>query len=90
MSANDFSLVVTDCARRKLDQMHMETDDALTVIRSAESTGSFVLQPSSGHRFAHLQIGSITLWTDYRPLDKNIFFLENVWAHRIQIIETWN
>lgn len=88
MPANDFSLLTADSAQQKLGHLRMSADDALAVIKNAEATGSYVTETASGHRFAHLQIGSITLWVDYRQLDEHTFVLESTWAHRIKIMES--
>ena len=90
MPGNDIFLTATKSANEKLQKINASIDDAVTVIRNAEQKQSFVVSPSSMHRFAHLQLNSITLWVEYRQLGTSEFVLESIWAHRIQIIENYD
>ncbi len=73
--------------RQKLNnEMILETD-IKTVIEHCESSGKKVLDPESGFFAGHLQIGNMTYWAEYFPVDEG-FDLVNAYSHRMSIEET--
>lgn len=90
MPDSQISLTAVDSAAAKLKRLNLDMADAARVIAYAQSSGSFLLSPASDHRFAHHQLGPVTLWVEYRPLGTGSFVLESVWMHRIRIIENYD
>lgn len=68
------------------DEMILE-EEIEAVIEHCESTGKKVLDPQTGHFCGHLQIGKITYWAEYLPLDSNHFELITAYSHRMSIEE---
>jgi Fe-S oxidoreductase len=80
------NLHITSQLRQKLSsEMILETDIE-AVIEHCESSGRKVLDPESGHFIGHLQIGNITYWAVYSPVDTG-FDLFNAYSHRMSIEE---
>lgn len=90
MPSSQISLTAVDSAVEKLKKLNLDMADAAEVIAHAQAGGSFLVSPASNHRFAHHQLGPVTLWVEYRPLGADAFELESVWMHRIRIIENYD
>lgn len=90
MPSGQISLAASDSAAEKLRKLKLDMADAAEVIACAQASGSFLVSPDSDHRFAHHQLGPVTLWVEYQPLGDNAFELKSVWMHRIRIIENYD
>lgn len=72
--------------RQKLsDEMILETE-AEEVITHCEKSGKKVMDPQTGHFFGHLQIGNMTYWVEYLPVEGG-YALFNAYSHRMSIDE---
>jgi Fe-S oxidoreductase len=81
-----FNLVASLEVRRKIsDDMILEAD-IVSVIEHCESSGRKILDPNSGHFIGHLQVGNMTCWAEYAPVE-NGFELFNAYSHRMSIEE---
>lgn len=80
------TLIISTQLKQKLSsEMILETD-IRTVIEHCESSGRKVLDPESGHFSGHLQIGNMTYWAEYIPVETD-FELVNAYSHRMSIDE---
>lgn len=85
-SESKINLHIAPELRQKLNsEMILETEIE-AVIKHCESSGRKVLNPENGHFAGHLQIGNITYWVEYFPVDKG-FDLINAYSHRMSIEE---
>ncbi len=83
---NKINLRIAPPLRQKLSsEMILETDIE-AVIEYCESSGNKVLDPESGHFAGHLQIGNMTFWAEYLPVDEGIELI-NAYGHRMSIEE---
>ena len=81
-----FSLIIAPEVRQKIsNEMILETE-IISVIEHSESSGRKVLDPDSGHFIGHLQVGNMTYWAEYAPVE-NSFELFNAYSHRMSIDE---
>jgi hypothetical protein len=81
-----FSLVIAPEVRQKIsNEMILETD-ILSVIEHCENSGKKILNPNSGHFIGHLQVGNMTYWAEYAPVEGG-FELFNAYSHRMSIEE---
>ena len=71
--------------RADLDRERITEDDLRRVIDYAEKTGLW-FEDESGLRIAHLDLGVITAWLEYRERD-GVFVPERVYRHRMTIEE---
>jgi len=65
--------------------MLLETDIE-AVVEHCERSGRKVINPENGHFAGHLQIGNVTYWAEYFPVD-NGFELVKAYSHRMSIEE---
>lgn len=78
-------LNITPEIRSDLDRERLTEDDLRRVIDYAERTGLW-FEDESGLRIAHLDLGVITVWLEYR-LSDGAFRPERVYRHRMKIEE---
>ncbi|MBO7667529.1 MAG: NAD(P)-binding protein [Firmicutes bacterium] len=71
--------------RAVLDRERLTEDDLRRVLDYAERTGLW-FEDESGLRIAHLDLGVITVWLEYREAD-GVFIPEKVYRHRMKIEE---
>lgn len=77
-------LEMTPEVRQKLShEMILETD-VETVIHHCETRGKKVMNAKSGHFMGHFQVGNMTYWVEYAPLETG-FALINAYSHRMSI-----
>lgn len=79
-----FNLHISDAVRQKLSAEMILEHEAAAVIGHCEETGNKVVDPQNGHFFGHLQIGNITYWVEYYPVEGG-FALVNAYSHRMSI-----
>lgn len=78
------AITITDSLRGKMERELVLKEDLATVIDHANKTGRWI--ETAGKRIAHLQIGCITYWVEYRPYGEG-YEIINAYTHRIQIEE---
>ncbi|MBR2782684.1 MAG: NAD(P)-binding protein [Firmicutes bacterium] len=78
-------LEITPEIRADLDRERLTEDDLRRVIAFAEKTGLW-FEDDSGLRIAHLDLGVITVWLEYRAAEQG-FKPERVYRHRMKIEE---
>ena len=64
---SEFTLIMQDEVREKVNKQHILEEDICAVISNAEATGRRALDPSIGHYKAYMEIGHITCWVEYAP-----------------------
>ena len=64
---SEFTLIMHDKVREKVNRQHILEEDICAVISNAEATGRRALDPSTGHYKAYMEIGHITCWVEYAP-----------------------
>ena len=79
-------LTVPDDLLKKMNREYILLDEVRQVVHHAESTGYKLIDSGSGHFIAHLQIGIITVWVEYR-MDQDGCTVCNAYSHRMQIVE---
>ncbi len=60
--------------------------DVQQVIAHAERTGSWLLNPQTGHRLAHHRPATVTYWVEYAP-EENTYIIFNAYCHRMDVAE---
>ena len=65
---SEFTLIMQDKVREKVNRQHILEEDICAVISNAEATGRRALDPSTGHYKAYREIGHITCWVEYAPV----------------------
>jgi hypothetical protein len=86
MEKRPVHLIATPEVRQKIsNEMILETDIEY-VIEHCEASGRKMLDPNTGHFIGHLQVGNITYWAEYSPVE-NGFELFNAYSHRMSIEE---
>lgn len=83
---NPIKLKMSPDVRQKLSNETILETEAAAVILHCEESGKKVIQPHSGHFFGHLQIGQVTYWVEYAPVEDG-FELFNAYSHRMSIDE---
>jgi Fe-S oxidoreductase len=68
------------------DQLILE-EDVYHTIKSCETSGYKLYDPEKDTYIGHLRIGIITYWVEYKKNNAN-FMLENVYTHRVEILES--
>jgi Fe-S oxidoreductase len=86
MAQSKIKLHISPQLRQKLDNEMILESEIEAVIEYCESSGRKVLDPESGHFSGHLQIGKVTYWAEYLPVDEG-FDLVNAYSHRMSIEE---
>ncbi|HWQ30406.1 MAG TPA: (Fe-S)-binding protein, partial [Negativicutes bacterium] len=79
-------LCMTSELRQKLHRDMILETDLETVVEHCESSGRKVQISESGHFIGHLQIGNMTYWVEYLPVEGK-FDLINAYSHRMSIEE---
>ncbi len=70
--------------RDKLNKKRILEQDICQVITAAEATGRRVIKPQSSTFACYQEIGSTTLWVEYRKTEDG-FEVVNVYSHRLKI-----
>lgn len=86
MKQSKIKLHISPQLRKMLDSDMILEADIEAVIEQCESSGKKILDPSSGHLIGHLQIGKVTYWAEYLPVDEG-FELVKAYSHRMGIEE---
>lgn len=73
--------------QKKMHREYILFEELQQVIYEAETSNCKLLDNTTGHYVAHLQIGIVTYWVEYAPLSKDTYSVCNVYSHRIQIGE---
>lgn len=80
------SLIISDEARKILEDRLILDDNVREVIYEAEKTGRKVANPGMGDFVAHKRIGIVTYWVRYEKSGE-LFCIKTAYSHRIQIAE---
>ncbi|MCB6994066.1 NAD(P)-binding protein [bacterium 210820-DFI.6.37] len=85
------TLIMKDEVREKVNKQKILEEDLSAVIDYAEATGRRTLDPKTGHYKAYKEIGYITCWVEYGPLEEG-YEIYNVYTHRmkIELEAVWN
>ena len=86
---NSMNVMIPDELIKKADKRFILTDDIKQVIWRAEKSGYKFVRPKSGLITAHLKIGMITYWVEYRSVE-NIYTVTNVYSHRMELQENFD
>lgn len=88
---NEYTLVMQEDVRAKVNKQKILEEDICEVIRNAESTGRRTFDPQTGHYKAYKEIGYITCWIEYSPLEEG-YEIYNLYTHRmkIELEAVWN
>ncbi len=93
MNAYDsqYNLVMGEAVREKAKKQKLLEEDICAVISNAEETGRRTLEPQTGHYKAYKEIGHITCWVEYSPLEEG-YEIYNLYTHRmkIELEAVWN
>jgi hypothetical protein len=82
-------LIISQELKKKMsDELVLEHDIA-EVISNAEANGSKLYFPDSGKSLAHMKIGHITYWAEYRPYEDG-YLLINSYSHRMTLDKDGN
>lgn len=88
---NEYRLVMKDEVREKVNRQKILEEDICGVIHNAEATGRKTFVPETGHYKAYKEIGYITCWVEYSPLEEG-YEIHNLYTHRmkIELEAVWN
>ena len=82
--AGKCSLLITDSLRAKLNQRRILEEDICSVILACQASGRRIINHSRQTYSCYGEIGSITLWVEYR-LEGNNYQVINIYTHRLRI-----
>ena len=88
---NEYPLIMEDEVREKVNKQKILEEDICAVIDNAETTGRRTFDPNTGHYKAYKEIGHITCWVEYTPLEQG-YEVHNLYTHRmkIELEAVWN
>ena len=88
---NEYPLIMEDEVREKVNKQKILEEDICAVIYNAETTGRRTFDPNTGHYKAYKEIGHITCWVEYTPLEQG-YEVHNLYTHRmkIELEAVWN
>lgn len=81
---NPIKLQISDEVREKISRHYILEEEAAKVVSHCEETGFRLKDDATGHILGHLQLGFVTYWVEYLPLDDG-FELVNAYSHRMAI-----
>ncbi|AFA47191.1 oxidoreductase [Acetobacterium woodii DSM 1030] len=73
----------------KMNREYILFEEVDQVIEYAEKSGDQLFNNRTKLTIAHLQIGIITFWVEYKKVDQT-FMVYNAYSHRMQIVEKGN
>jgi NADPH-dependent glutamate synthase beta subunit-like oxidoreductase len=86
--AADIELVVTAEVQSDLERKLILEDDVRQTIRHAETSGSKLLDPKTGHFIASHRLVSMTYWVEYtadRTVEEGRYIVYRAYSHRMQL-----
>lgn len=88
---SEYPLVMSEEVRAKVNKQKILEEDICAVIDYAQATGRKTLDPQTGHYKAYKEIGYITCWVEYSPLEQG-YEIHNLYTHRmkIELEAVWN
>ncbi len=88
---SQYNLIMSEEVRKKVNKQKILEEDICVVISNAEATGRRTLVTETGHYKAYKEIGYITCWVEYTPVDDG-YEIHNVYTHRmkIELEAVWN
>lgn len=88
---SQYNLIMNEEVREKVNKQRILEEDICAVIANAEATGRRTLDTETGHYKAYKEIGYITCWVEYSPLDDG-YEIHNLYTHRmkIELEAVWN
>ena len=88
---NEYPLIMEDEVREKVNKQKILEEDICAVIDNAQTTGRRTFDPNTGHYKAYKEIGHITCWVEYTPLEQG-YEVHNLYTHRmkIELEAVWN
>ncbi len=86
-----YNLEMSDEVRKKVNRQKILEEDICEVISNAEKTGRRTLDAATGHYKAYKEIGYITCWVEYSPVEGG-YEIYNLYTHRmkIELEAVWN
>lgn len=82
----DKCLQIGSALLEQMDRDYILEEEARCVVEYCERTGRRFLNPSTLCYAGCKKIGHITLWAEYRPLERDgVYELTGIWAHRVEI-----
>ena len=82
VDSESIRLIISDDIRRQMEKDMIMEHDIRRVIHNAETTGAKLVDEERGTFISHLQIGRITCWVEYRPMD-GAFEVVREYMHRL-------
>ena len=82
VDSEEIRLIIPDDIRQQMEKDMLIEQDIRQVIRNAETTGQKLVDEEKGTFIAHLQIGRITCWVEYKPAD-GAFEVVRAYMHRL-------
>jgi hypothetical protein len=70
----------------RLEERLILVADVQQVIAYAERTGSWLLNPQTGHRLAHHRPATVTYWVEYTR-EEDTYIIFNAYCHRMDVAE---
>ncbi len=80
------TVAIGEDVMQKLQRDYILKEDIEIVIEFCERTGCKLIDPKTGHRIGHLNIGYMTFWAEYAK-DGEGYILYDAYAHRMKIQE---
>ena len=87
----NYSLVLSDHVRDKMDRLKILDEDVCTVLDIGESAGRRTFDPEKKTYKCYRELGHITCWVEYRR-EGNAYEIVNLYIHRmkIELEGVWN
>lgn len=79
-------LAISDELNKKLDKEYILIDEVKQVIHHAQTTQNKLIDNTTKHFVAYLQLGIITCWVEYLP-EGDGYTVFNAYSHRMQIVQ---
>ena len=80
--SHSMELIIDEALERKIEETHILHSDIEAVINRAETEGTKLLEPKTGHFIASFRPANVTFWVEYLPEGKG-FQVFNAWCHRM-------
>ncbi|HTX73818.1 MAG TPA: FAD-dependent oxidoreductase [Rectinemataceae bacterium] len=87
MDKGEGKLTIAPDVARKLSDAYILEENVQAVIAHSESSGRRLRNPATGAYTAHLKIGEMTYWAEYRVDPAGPIILLRAWSHRMSIDE---
>ena len=81
----DFDLLLTEEARRQMEERMILDTDLYAVIDAFRKTDAGVVDSATGLTTSCVRLGNVTFWACFRELDESRYEVVSCYSHRMTI-----